>query len=71
MSARGEAERALATLTPDQRVVFVLYEAEGHTLKEISEITGAGISTLHARLEAARKRLDAWVTAYADEGERA
>jgi len=55
----GEAERLLQRLTPDQRVVFVLKEVEGHTLKEISAMTGGtGISTLHARLKAARKRLD-------------
>ena len=55
----GEAERLLQVLTPDQRVVFVLKEVEGHTLKEVAEITGVGISTLHARLAAGRKRLDA------------
>lgn len=55
------AERALAELTPDQRVVFVLHEVEGHTLQEIADMTGTGISTLHARLAAARKRLDAFL----------
>lgn len=55
------AERALAELTPDQRAVFVLHEVEGHTLQEISDMTSTGISTLHARLGAARKRLDAFV----------
>lgn len=64
----GEAERLLQLLTPDQRVVFVLKEVEGHTLKEISAMTGGtGISTLHARLKAARKRLD---EALAEGGER-
>lgn len=59
VSHLGEAERLLQRLTPDQRVVFVLKEVEGHTLKEISAMTGGtGISTLHARLKAARKRLD-------------
>jgi len=55
------AERALAELTPDQRAVFVLHEVEGHTLQEIASMTGTGISTLHARLGAARKRLDALI----------
>lgn len=54
-----EAEAALAALDPDQRTVFVLKEVEGYTLKEISEMTDVGISTLHARLKAARKRIDA------------
>ena len=53
------AEALLQNLAPDQRQVFILKEVEGHTLKEIKEMTGVGISTLHARLKAARKRLDA------------
>lgn len=60
-AARTTAELALAELSPDQRAVFVLYSVEGHTLQEISEMTGTGISTLHARLGAARKRLDAYL----------
>jgi RNA polymerase sigma-70 factor (ECF subfamily) len=55
--ALAEARALLATLTPDQRMVFVLHAVEGYTFKEIKEMTGVGISTLHARLEAARKRL--------------
>ena len=57
--SRSLAEWALGKLTPDQRTVFVLHEVEGHTLAEVSAITGVGISTLHARLVAGRKRLDA------------
>jgi len=57
--SRTTAERALDALTLDQRTAFVLHEVEGHTLQEISDMTGVGISTLHARLGAARKRLDA------------
>ncbi|MBX3245586.1 MAG: RNA polymerase sigma factor [Myxococcales bacterium] len=56
---RSEAEALLQVLTPEQRTVFVLKEVEGHTLQEIADMTGVGISTLHARLQAARKRLDA------------
>lgn len=61
--ALDQAEAMLERLTPDQRTVFVLYSVEGHTLKEISEMTSTGISTLHARLKAARKRLDAMIEA--------
>jgi len=57
--SRSLAEWALARLTPEQRTVFVLHEVEGHTLAEIQAMTGTGISTLHARLVAGRKRLDA------------
>ncbi len=57
-----EARAALEELTPDQCSVFVLYAVEGYTFKEIKEMTGVGISTLHARLKAARKRLDTIVS---------
>lgn len=57
--ARVEAERLLALLTPEQRSVLVLKEVEGHTYQEIQNMTGARISTLHARLQAARRRLAA------------
>lgn len=68
LEGRSVAERALAELTPEQRVVFVLHQVEGHTLQEIADMTDTGISTLHARLGAARKRLDAFL---AREGEAA
>jgi RNA polymerase sigma-70 factor (ECF subfamily) len=63
--ARAAAERALAALPPELRAAFVLHEVEGYTLAEIREMTGVAISTLHSRLGAARKRLDA---ALAQEG---
>lgn len=56
--ALSEAEAALSSLHPDQRTVFVLKEVEGYTFQEISDMTGIGISTLHARLKAARRRID-------------
>lgn len=64
------AERALAELTPEQRVVFVLHQVEGHTLQEIADMTDTGISTLHARLGAARKRLDAFLAREGEGGAR-
>lgn len=66
--AGGEAERLLQTLSPEQRTAFVLKEVEGHTLQEMSEMTGIGISTLHARVKAARKRLDAAIAESHDGG---
>ncbi len=53
------ATAALDVLTLEQRTVFLLHEVEGYTLAEIKGITGVGISTLHARLAAARTKLDA------------
>jgi RNA polymerase sigma-70 factor, ECF subfamily len=55
--ALAQAEAALAHLSPDQRTVFVLHEVEGHTLEEIKVMTGTAISTLHARLQKARRVL--------------
>lgn len=54
-----EAESLLGRLPPEQRVVFLLHDVEGYTFAEISGLTGAGISTLHGRLIAARKQLEA------------
>lgn len=56
--AGAEAERLLAMLPPLQRTVFVLHDVEGYTFAEISGLIDVGISTLHGRLIAARKRLD-------------
>lgn len=68
LDAVSFAEAALAELTPDQRTVFVLHAVEGYTFKEIEEMTGTGISTLHARLKAARARLDALLAERGPEG---
>lgn len=62
LDALSFAESALERLTPDQRIVFVLHAVEGYTFKEIEEMTGTGISTLHARLKAARARLDSMLS---------
>jgi RNA polymerase sigma-70 factor (ECF subfamily) len=56
--AASEAEGLLAQLSPMQRAVFVLHDVEGYTFAEISGLTDVGISTLHGRLLAARKRID-------------
>jgi RNA polymerase sigma-70 factor (ECF subfamily) len=54
-----EAERLLEQLSPLQRTVFVLHDVEGYTFAEISGLIDVGISTLHGRLMAARKRIEA------------
>lgn len=56
--ARSESERLLMKLEPQLRTVFVLADVEEYTLQEISEMTGTGISTLHARLKSAREKLE-------------
>ncbi len=57
LEAKTEAQRQLSKLNLDQRAVFVLVEIEQYTLKEASEMLNTGLSTLHARLQAARKKL--------------
>jgi RNA polymerase sigma-70 factor, ECF subfamily len=61
--AGAEAERLLEQLSPLQRTVFVLHDVEGYTFAEISGLLDVGISTLHGRLMAARKRIEALQTA--------
>ena len=58
-AAGAEAELLLAQLPPLLRTVFVLHDVEGYTFAEISGLIDVGISTLHGRLMAARKRIDA------------
>jgi RNA polymerase sigma-70 factor, ECF subfamily len=58
LELQSEAEVMLAGLVPDQRLVFLLHDVEGYTFAEISGMTGVGISSLHARLVSARKKLD-------------
>ena len=56
-----ELELALDELPDEQREVFVAHELEGHSFKELSEVSGVNINTLLARKRYAvlhlRKRL--------------
>ena len=67
---RGFAAWALGHLSPEQRQAFVLHAVEGHTLQEIADMTGTGLSTLHARVQAARKKLDALLVPHGEETTR-
>jgi RNA polymerase sigma-70 factor, ECF subfamily len=44
----------LDKLKPKKRIVFVLYEIEGHTLEEIATIVESSVNTVAGRLRAAR-----------------
>lgn len=59
--ANTDAQAILDKLQPDQRLVFVMHDVEGYTFAEISGITDTGISTLHGRLMAARKKIESLV----------
>ena len=53
--ARARLQAALAALDDDKREVFVLYELEELTMKEIAAITHCSLQTGYSRLHAARK----------------
>jgi len=49
--------RALATLPPGARAVFVLHDVEGYKHEEIAELTGVATGTSKAQLHRARRLL--------------
>jgi RNA polymerase sigma-70 factor (ECF subfamily) len=59
--AHTDAQAILDKLPPDLRLVFVMHDVEGYTFAEISGVTETGISTLHGRLIAARKKIESLV----------
>lgn len=52
-----DLERAIATLPPGARTVFVLYDVEGYRHDEIAKMTGTAEGTCRAQLHRARKLL--------------
>jgi RNA polymerase sigma-70 factor (ECF subfamily) len=54
---RAMVESLLACLDEDKRAVFVLYELEGFSMKEVAEIVNCPLQTAYSRLHAARERL--------------
>jgi RNA polymerase sigma-70 factor, ECF subfamily len=52
-----DLERALATLPPGARAVFVLHDVEGYKHEEISNMTGMAEGTSKAQLHRARRLL--------------
>ncbi|MFH1808001.1 MAG: RNA polymerase sigma factor [Pseudomonadota bacterium] len=61
MADRGQQIRVLHQvldrLKPKKRLVFVMYEIEGHTLEEIAEVVDSSVNTVAARLRAARQEV--------------
>jgi len=55
--ARIDLERAIASLPPGARTVFVLHDIQGYKHEEISRMTGSAEGTLRAQLHRARKLL--------------
>lgn len=56
-SARLDLEKALATLPPGARTVFVLHEVEGYRQTEIALMTGVALGTVKSQLHRARALL--------------
>jgi len=54
-----DLEHTIAGLPPAARMVFVLYDVEGHSHEEISRLTGLAVGTCKAHLHRARQLLRA------------
>jgi len=52
-----DLEKALATLPPGARTVFVLHDVEGYKHEEIAELLGMAVGTSKAQLHRARRLL--------------
>jgi len=63
-----QIERAIDALPPYHKSVFVLYEIEGLSYKEIAEVVGCSIGTVMSRLHYARKKLRAMLKPYVEGG---
>jgi RNA polymerase sigma-70 factor, ECF subfamily len=53
----GALERAVGTLTPEQREAFLLKHVEGMSYEEIAGLTGATVASLKMRMHRAYDRL--------------
>ena len=60
--ARALLDRALETLDPDKRAVFVLYEIEELEMPQVARALGCALQTAYSRLYAARKLVTAEMT---------
>ena len=66
--ARSALQALLGELDDDKRVVLVLYELEGLTMKEVAAAVGCPLQTAYSRLHAARARITALVEARRTDG---
>jgi RNA polymerase sigma-70 factor (ECF subfamily) len=55
--SRAFVQQLLEGLDEDKRVVLVLYEIEGLTMREVAEVIGCPLQTAYSRLHAARELL--------------
>jgi len=62
--------RALNRLSPDDRLILLLYYLEDREYEEIQQITGLSYTVLKTRLARARRRLKKWMDAENGEASR-
>jgi len=55
--ARLSLEKALSSLTPDDRSLMILYELQGWAISEISQMYGKPDGTIKSRLARARQKM--------------
>ena len=60
--------RALESLDDDKRAVFVLYEIEQLSMKEVADALGCALQTAYSRYHAARERVASFVRREKGEG---
>ena len=63
-----QIQKAIDALPPYHKSVFVLYEIEGLSYKDIAAIVGCSIGTVMSRLHYARKKLRMMLEPYVDGG---
>jgi RNA polymerase sigma-70 factor (ECF subfamily) len=64
-----QIQKAIDLLPEYHKSVFVLYEIEGLSYKEIAEVVGCSIGTVMSRLHYARKKLRTMLEPYVTKGE--
>jgi RNA polymerase sigma-70 factor (ECF subfamily) len=58
VESRRLVQHLLGVLDADKRAVFVLYEIEGLTMREVAEVVECPLQTAYSRLHAARELLE-------------
>lgn len=53
-AAVRELDRVLVTLSPEQRIAWLLYEIEGQSYAEIAEVLGVTEGSMRGRIHRAR-----------------
>jgi RNA polymerase sigma-70 factor (ECF subfamily) len=66
LAQRTAVQRLLGALDEDKRLVVVLYEIEGFSMKEVAELVGCPLQTAYSRLHAGRELMQAALTADAE-----